>query len=114
VPRPGGAMENPGLITYASNLILARPQDETPRFKQAYAHVAAHEIAHLWCGDLVTHAWWDDRWLSESFATWLSDKTIERFAPGWDIRAKSVMERNYAMKNDALASARRPPAHRKQ
>jgi alanyl aminopeptidase len=107
IPRPGGAMENPGLITYASNLILARPQDETPRFKQAYAHVAAHEIAHLWFGDLVTHAWWDDLWLNESFATWLADKTIERFAPGWDIRAKSVLDRSYAMKNDALTSARR-------
>ena len=107
VPRPGGAMENPGLITYASNLILARPQDETPRFKQNYAHVAAHEIAHLWFGDLVTHAWWDDVWLNESFATWMSDKTIARFAPDWDIRAKSVLDRNYAMKNDALASARR-------
>ena len=107
VLRPGGAMENPGLITYASSLILARPQDETPQFKQAYAHVAAHEIAHLWFGDLVTHAWWDDLWLNESFATWLSDKTIERFAPGWDIRAKSVHGRDYAMKNDALASARR-------
>ena len=107
MPRPGGAMENPGLITYSSNLILARPQDETPRFKQAYAHVAAHEIAHLWFGDLVTHAWWDDVWLNESFATWLSDKTIERFEPAWDIRAKSVLDRNYAMKNDALASARR-------
>jgi alanyl aminopeptidase len=107
VPRQGGAMENPGLITYASNLILARPQDETARFKQAYAHVAAHEIAHLWFGDLVTHAWWDDLWLNESFATWLSDKTMERFAPAWDFRARSVHERNWAMKNDALASARR-------
>ena len=106
VPRPGGAMENPGLITYASNLILARPRDETPRFKQAYAHVAAHEIAHLWFGDLVTHAWWDDLWLNESFATWLSDKTIERFEPGWNIRAKTVHDRDYAMKNDALTSAR--------
>src|SRR5258706_6540011 len=107
VPKPGGAMENPGLITYASNLILARPQDETPRFKQAYAHVAAHEIAHLWFGDLVTHAWWDDLWLNESFATWLSDKTIERFEPAWNIRAKSVLDRDWAMKNDALSSARR-------
>lgn len=107
VPRPGGAMENPGLITYASSLILARPRDETPRFKQAYAHVAAHEIAHLWFGDLVTHAWWDDLWLNESFATWLSDKTIERLEPAWDIRAKSVLDRDWAMKNDALATARR-------
>jgi alanyl aminopeptidase len=107
VPRQGGAMENPGLITYASNLILARPRDETPRFKQGYAWVAAHEIAHLWFGDLVTHAWWDDLWLNESFATWLSEKTMESFAPAWDVRAKSIHERNYAMKNDALANARR-------
>ena len=107
VPRPGGAMENPGLLTYASNLILARPQDETPRFRQAYARVAAHEIAHLWFGDLVTHAWWDDLWLNESFATWMSDKIIDRFQSGWDIRAKGVLDRNWAMKNDALASARR-------
>lgn len=107
VPRPGGAMENPGLITYSTNLILARPQDETPRFRQAYAHVAAHEIAHLWFGDLVTHAWWDDLWLNESFATWMSDKIIERFEPSWDIRAKSVLDRNGAMRNDALTSARR-------
>ena len=74
-------MENPGLHHLrARTLILARPQDETPRFKQGYAYVAAHEIAHLWFGDLVTHAWWDDLWLNESFATWMSDKTMERFA----------------------------------
>ena len=107
VPRPNGAMENPGLITYASNLILARPQDETPRFKLAYAHVAAHEIAHLWFGDLVTMAWWDDLWLNESFATWMSDKIIEQFEPGWNIRSRSVLDRDWAMMNDALASARR-------
>ena len=107
--QPGqfGAMENPGLITFVLPLILARPQDETPRFKQNYAHVAAHEIAHMWFGDLVTHAWWDDIWLNESFATWLSDKIIERFEPSWNIRAKSVLERNFAMKGDSLLSARR-------
>lgn len=102
-----GAMENPGLITYALPLILARPQDETPRFRQNFAHTAAHEIAHLWFGDLVTHAWWDDIWLNESFATWMSDKIVERFEPSWNIRAKSVLERNYAMKSDSLVSARR-------
>jgi alanyl aminopeptidase len=102
-----GAMENPGLITYALPLILARPQDETPRFRQSYAYTAAHEIAHMWFGDLVTHAWWDDIWLNESFATWMSDKVIERFEPSWNVRAKSVLERNYAMKSDSLVSARR-------
>ncbi len=102
-----GAMENPGLITFVLPLMLARPQDETPRFRQNYSHVAAHEIAHMWFGDFVTHAWWDDIWLNESFATWLSDKIIERFEPSWNIRAKSVHDRNYAMKSDSLLSARR-------
>jgi len=102
-----GAMENPGLITFILPLILARPQDENPRFRQNYAHVAAHEIAHLWFGDLVTHAWWDDIWLNESFANWMSDKTIERFEPSWNIRAKSVHDRNWAMKTDGQLSARR-------
>jgi alanyl aminopeptidase len=102
-----GAMENPGLITFALPLMLARPQDETPRFRQNYSHIAAHEIAHMWFGDLVTHAWWDDIWLNESFANWLSDKIIERFQPSWNIRAKSVHDRNYAMKGDSQLSTRR-------
>jgi hypothetical protein len=102
-----GAMENPGLITFAMPLMLARAQDDTPRFRQNYAHVAAHELAHMWFGDLVTHAWWDDIWLNESFATWMSDKIIERLAPGWNIRAKSVHDRDRAMKSDGQLSARR-------
>jgi alanyl aminopeptidase len=102
-----GAMENVGLITYALPLILARPQDETPRFRQGYAHTASHEIAHMWFGNLVTHAWWDDIWLNESFATWMSDRVIERFEPSWNIAAKSVHDRNWAMKTDGQLSARR-------
>ena len=102
-----GAMENPGLISFVMPLMLARPQDENPRFRQSYAHTAAHEIAHMWFGDLVTHAWWDDIWLNESFATWMSDRIIERLDPSWNIRAKSVHERNWAMKTDGQLSARR-------
>lgn len=102
-----GAMENPGLITFAMPLMLARPQDENPRFRQNYAHVAAHEIAHMWFGDLVTNAWWDDIWLNESFANWMSDKIIERLEPSWNIHAKSVHDRNWAMKTDGQLSARR-------
>jgi alanyl aminopeptidase len=102
-----GAMENPGLITYSMSLLLARPQDETPRFRQTYAQVAAHEIGHMWFGDLVTHAWWDDIWLNESFATWFAGKITDRFEPTWGVKIRSVIRRGEAMSNDGLPSARR-------
>jgi alanyl aminopeptidase len=107
VPRPGGAMENPGPHHLRLEPDPRAPQDETPRFKQAYAHVAAHEIAHLWFGDLVTHAWWDDLWLNESFATWLSDKTIERFAPPGTSAPRACSTANYGDEERRAGSARR-------
>lgn len=102
-----GAMENAGLITYAMSLLLARPEDETPRFKQSYAQVAAHEIGHMWFGDLVTHAWWDDIWLNESFATWMATKITDRFDTSWDVKSGSLIWRGAAMSNDSLTSARK-------
>ena len=46
-----GAMENPGLVTYVSTYLLAKPADETIRFRRHYADVCAHETAHQWFGD---------------------------------------------------------------
>lgn len=102
-----GAMENPGLITYNMSLLLAGPQDETAQFKQSYAQIAAHEIGHMWFGDLVTHAWWDDIWLNESFATWFAEKIADRFEPSWGIKIPGLISRGEAMANDGLASARK-------
>lgn len=102
-----GAMENAGLVTYAGNILLAGPADETIRFKQRYASIAAHELAHQWFGNLVTMAWWDDLWLNESFATWMSNKIVDRLYPEWQWQVRRVAERASAMDVDVLASARK-------
>jgi alanyl aminopeptidase len=102
-----GAMENVGLITYASQLLLATPREETREFRRRYASVAAHEMAHMWFGNLVTLAWWDDAWLNEAFATWMADKVIARFRPEWSSGWWLHYARGRALELDRLASARR-------
>jgi alanyl aminopeptidase len=102
-----GAMENAGLITYASSLLLATPREATGEFRRRYASIAAHEMAHMWFGNLVTLAWWDDVWLNEAFATWMADKVIARFRPEWAAGWPVHWARGRALELDRLASARR-------
>ena len=101
-----GAMENVGLITYELPLMVAKPEQETEQFKRGYASVAAHEMAHQWFGDLVTMQWWNDTWLNETFATWMSAKVVERAYPAWQTRLSGDERRFQAMQVDRLASTR--------
>ncbi len=101
-----GAMENVGLITYKLSLIAARPDQETEQFKRDYAGTAAHEIAHQWFGNLVTMQWWNDAWLNESFATWMSAKVVDRAYPVWQTRLAGDDRRRRAMQVDRLAATR--------
>ena len=72
-----GAVENPGLITYRKQALLRDPADETQATTRPVRRIQAHEIAHQWFGDMVTQATWQDVWLSEGFATWLSTKVMD-------------------------------------
>ena len=101
------AMENAGLITYASTVMLAAPAAVTPRFRRDYVAIAAHELAHQWFGNLVTMAWWDDLWLNESFASWLGDRITHELQPGWGYDSAAVTARRDAMRTDRLQSSRR-------
>ncbi|MEK7738389.1 MAG: M1 family aminopeptidase [Pseudomonadota bacterium] len=101
-----GAMENAGLITYRSSLMLAPHGSIDERFQQRYASIAAHEIAHQWFGNLVTMNWWNDIWLNESFATWMARKVVARFNPSWEEQAGRLHERNEAIAVDRLESTR--------
>ena len=64
-----GAMENPGCVTFRDDFIFTSAVTDAEREHRAV--VIAHEMAHMWFGDLVTMRWWDDLWLNESFANYL-------------------------------------------
>jgi len=78
-----GAMENAGAVFFRETLLLVDPSRATLAEKKRAAEVICHELAHMWYGDLVTMAWWDDLWLNESFATWMAFQVVDQWRPEW-------------------------------
>ncbi len=105
VPDKEGAMENPGAITFREYLVLMN--DKAPiGQRRAFAGVMAHELAHMWFGDLVTMTWWDDLWLNESFATWMGNKAADLWDPKLKMDHSLLGGVQGAMGADSLVSAR--------
>ncbi len=90
----GGAMENWGGITYYESALLFDPKNSSVETKQNIYEVIAHEMAHMWFGDLVTMAWWDNLWLNEGFASWMGTKCTAHFNPQWEVWLRRNLPRD--------------------
>jgi puromycin-sensitive aminopeptidase len=101
-----GAMENLGCITFRESLLLVDPATSTQSERQLIADVVAHELAHMWFGDLVTMRWWNGIWLNEAFATFMEVAACEAYRPDWDRWTAFGVERSVAFETDSLESTR--------
>jgi puromycin-sensitive aminopeptidase len=98
-----GAMENWGCLTFREQALLVDPANTSLPMKQWVANVVAHEVVHQWFGDLVTMKWWNDLWLNESFASWMSYLAIDHLFPEWKVWEQFIVdEQSQALKLDAL------------
>lgn len=99
-----GAMENAGAVFFRETLLLVDPHTITVAEQKRVAEVIAHELAHMWFGNLVTMQWWDDLWLNEAFATWMAFKIIDDWKPEWRMWNNFEPHRSAALGMDALAN----------
>lgn len=104
-----GAMENTGCITFREVLLQVDEKQGSVALKKTIASVIAHEMAHQWFGDLVTMKWWDDVWLNEGFATWMSSKPLGAWKPEWNFNLDDVSDNGATLNTDSLVNTR--PIH---
>lgn len=98
-----GAMENWGCITFREQVMLVDPKNTSLSIKQYVAQVVAHELTHQWFGNLVTMQWWNDLWLNESFATWMSYLAVDELYPDWQYWTQFIVDEQLpAFKEDSL------------
>ncbi len=95
-----GAMENFGAITYRETAMLVNEKTASLEAKKNVAVDVAHEMAHQWFGDMVTMQWWDNIWLNEGFATWMSHKPLAAWKPEWDTAQEQASDLNETLDLD--------------
>jgi puromycin-sensitive aminopeptidase len=99
-------MENLGCITYREPDLLVDRARASHAEIQRVATVIAHEVAHMWFGDLVTMQWWEGIWLNEAFATFMEVLCTDAAHPEWRMWVDFGVERDIALQIDGLHSTR--------
>jgi puromycin-sensitive aminopeptidase len=101
-----GAMENLGAVTFRETALLVDEAAASHVELQRVADVVAHELAHMWFGDLVTMAWWNGIWLNEAFATFMELLAVDAWKPEWNRWVTFGISRAAAMAVDGLENTR--------
>ncbi|KAK2841821.1 hypothetical protein Q5P01_012021 [Channa striata] len=100
------AMENWGLVTYQEASLLYEDGVSSLLHKEEIATVIAHELAHQWFGNLVTMKWWNDIWLNEGFASYMSYIAVDDAEELFKVKDMYVVnDLHAAFREDALASS---------
>lgn len=102
-----GAMENVGAITFREWYLLLDEKTASVDQRRGFYLIMAHELAHQWFGNLVTMPWWDDLWLNEAFATWLSYKVVDTIKPEFKAAEQLLKRSHSAMAQDTLLAVRK-------
>ncbi|MGH9170825.1 MAG: M1 family metallopeptidase [Acidimicrobiales bacterium] len=101
-----GAMENLGCVTFREAELLVDPTKAAQNELVRIAKVIAHELAHMWFGDLVTMSWWEGLWLNEAFATFMQYVCVDRFRPEWKMWVRFASQREFGMTLDSVHTTR--------
>lgn len=101
-----GAMENLGCVTFRESALLVDEKAASHAELERIADVVAHEIAHMWFGDLTTMSWWNGIWLNEAFATFAEMLAVDDFKPEWKRWNSFGAARAAAFVVDGLKSTR--------
>jgi puromycin-sensitive aminopeptidase len=101
-----GAMENFGAVTFRETALLVDTATATKGELERVAVVVAHELAHMWFGDLVTMQWWNGLWLNEAFATFMEMLAVDAWRPEWETWLSFGSDRAGAQLIDGLQSTR--------